>query len=131
MKKQTAGRPVRGNNTAVAVAEQVNEPFYMYGTITKGKGNKKTNHRAVVAGIQVAPGAVRIGLSVCSTKDKFIKAKGKVIALGRAKSSVPQDVLYITDDAPVSKQFVARAISLVTPAPKKNTKSETELAKLN
>lgn len=130
MKKQSTGSPVKTSNTAVAVAEQENQPFIMYGTITKGKGSKQTTHRAVVAGVQTGTRSIRLGMSVCSVKDKFIKAKGRVIALGRAKSSVPQDILYLTDDSTPVKQFIARAVKLVTPSPKKS-KTEKQLAKLN
>lgn len=131
MKNQTAGNPVKTNGSTVNVAEKEFPTLVMYGTITKGKGNKKTTHRAVVAGVQTTPNTIRIGMSVCSVKDKFIKAKGKVIALGRAKSSSPQDVLYLTDDFTPSKQFIARAIKLVTPRVKKSSKSEKQLAELN
>lgn len=132
MKNQSTGSPVKTNITTVAVAEKVNEPLFMYGTVTKGKGNKKTTHRAVVAGYRVSPTSIRIGISVCSTKDKFIKAKGRVIALGRAKSTNElHEVLYLTDDTTPVKQFIARAVKLVTPNPKKNSKSELELTQLN
>ena len=120
MKSQVSGSPVKGTSTAVAVETFESKPFYMYGTITKGKGNKKTTQRAVVAGVQISKTAIRIGMSVCSVKDKFIKAKGRVIATGRAKStSELQEVLYLTDDSSAAKQFIARAAKLVTPTPKK------------
>ena len=78
MKNQSTGSPVKTSGTTVAVAEKEEQPLFMYGTVTKGKGNKKTTHRAVVAGYKTSPTSMRIGMSVCSTKDKFIKAKGRV-----------------------------------------------------
>lgn len=101
------------NNPQVLVAEKESEPLYFYGTVTEGKGNKTITRRVAFAGVQVTLGAMRIGKAACSPKDKFIKAKGRAIALGRAKSKQPEEVLYLTDDTSPVKQFISRVSKLV------------------
>lgn len=127
MKKST--KAVKVTEGTVLVETKESEPVFFYGTITEGKGNKTVTRRVVYAGIQKAPGAMRIGKAVCSVKDRFIKVKGKAIALGRAKSSQPEDVLYLTDDATPVRQFIAKVSKQVDAKPSKER--EIELAKVN
>lgn len=101
------------NNPNVLVAEKENDPLYFYGTITENKGNKTITRRIVYAGVLSSPGTIRIGKASCSPKDRFVKAKGKAIALGRAKSKQPEEVLYLTDDTTPVKQFINRVSKLV------------------
>ncbi len=48
---------------------------------------------------------VLIGLAECSEKDQFVKAKGRLIATGRANAK-PCHILEIKPNTSISKQFV-------------------------
>lgn len=128
MKKSTkAVKAVAGN---VLVDTKESDPVFFYGTVTEKKKNKTITRRVVFAGVQVTPGAMRIGKATCSLKDKFTKVKGKAIAVGYAKSKDKiEDVLYLTDDTTPVRQFIARVSKLVDAKPSKER--EIELAKVN
>lgn len=63
--------------------------FYSYGSCPETLPNKKTIHliRYSVCGIYL-DGKFTIGVARCSHKDKYIRAKGRELALERAVNSI-------------------------------------------
>lgn len=58
--------------------------FFFYPEIKEGQ------NRVVIAGVlDTKTNTIKIGKSECSPKDRFCKAKGRAIALGRAKCDRP------------------------------------------
>ncbi len=79
------------------------EPFHYY---TKG-----TQGRISFAGI-VHDNQMSIGISVCGKKEHFVRAKGRTIAEGRAKSKTPFKVI---NDVPKDfKSLTKLFVSTVT-----------------
>lgn len=63
--------------------------------------------RSVVAGVvSEDKTTITFGMSQCSFKDLFVKKKGRVLALGRAKSRKPAFSLILEKDEPISAQFL-------------------------
>ncbi len=98
-----------------------NNELFFYPEVKRGE------NRVVIAGIyDKDTNTIRIGKSECSPKDRFSKAKGRAIALGRAKCPrelkekefvqkgkvvktnkdlLPQ-VVQLNGDAPILNQFI-------------------------
>jgi hypothetical protein len=68
-----------------------------------GRITKKGTTRSTIAGI-VEGTNIKIGIAVCSTNDQFIKAKGRLIAVGRAVKH-PETIIPIVNNEPL-KSFL-------------------------
>jgi hypothetical protein len=60
--------------------------------------------RVTIAGI-INNNEIRIGTSVCSPKDQFVKHKGRIIAEGRALKH-PEDIIAVKTDLTPVKTFI-------------------------
>lgn len=69
---------------------QEKKPLYFYGVQTSNYKNKSITRRVTFAGIQ-KDDVILIGKAVCSEKDRFVKEKGRNIAVGRANSKTCVD----------------------------------------
>lgn len=86
MKKTTDGREV----------------VFFYGNTTPKTKKDKTKRVTVAGVLDGKVGSILIGVAQCSHKDNFEKAKGRPIALGRAVSSSPYDVIELPLDRPIN-----------------------------
>lgn len=86
--------------------------FFYTEELVKRK-NKQVKRRVAYAGVQTAPGAMRIAKASCSPRDQFVKKVGRELAADRALKN-PMDILFLTDDAKPSTQFIGRVKQLNT-----------------
>jgi len=71
---------------------------------------RKSNRDITVAAVRTVNAEtneeiLRFGSAICSTKENFVKAKGRAVALGRAKSNHPAIIAKVTDPKMIGEQF--------------------------
>lgn len=71
--------------------------------VSIGKNNKEVTRRVVVSGI-VEGNTIKLGKAECSEKDTFTKAKGRLIASGRAAKK-PFATINVVEGESAGKTF--------------------------
>lgn len=105
---QTLEKFKKGTVVNKAAEISTEKPLFLYGIIedTTPSGKVKRSRRTVFAGV-VTNNSIRLGKAVCSSKDLFVKAKGRTIALGRAISSTKlEDVIYLQNNETPVECFI-------------------------
>ena len=83
--------------------------FYDSVKVQNIKGQEEDRRLTIAGVIDDENNTIKIGIAQCSPKDQFIKAKGRAIATGRAKSSNPYMTISDVDSHLSTKTFVNKA----------------------
>ena len=84
--------------------------YFRKDTSSISSRKRKNNRDVTVAAVRTVNAEtkeeiLRFGSAICSTKENFVKAKGRAVALGRAKSNHPSIVTKVTNPKMVGEQF--------------------------
>lgn len=93
---------------------QEKKALYFYGEKNAEWKGVTHNRRLCISGV-FSENSIKIGVAMCSKKDRFVKAKGRAIAEGRAKGK-PIHTIIINDNIKgitPSAQFFMYAKNLV------------------
>lgn len=85
---------------------QEKKPLYFYGEKQVTWKDKNLTRRVTISGVlDNDPTVLRIGQSMCSEKDKFVKSTARKIASGRALKH-PVNLLKLQEGKTVTSQFI-------------------------
>jgi len=74
---------------------QEKKELHFYGEKEFTYKEQQIKRRVALSGVKDGEDVIRIGVAICSEKDRFIRKKGRQISMGRAAGKSPEALLKL------------------------------------